>query len=97
MNAYNRINYAYNRTNRKASGAINTEGLDTDTNNELNFAMGTRQSKAIAAQVAELVTPGHAVHPGQSGDYLVSKYGMTQRCENFAELQAFTRQLGVKQ
>ena len=38
-------------THEKAPGAINTEGLATDTTNDPNFATGTRHSKAIATQV----------------------------------------------
>ena len=56
-------------TNEKAPGAINTEGLDTDTTNDLNFATGKRHSKAIAAariagksdaEIRELVKVLHA-------------------------------------
>ena len=43
----------HHTTNEKAPGAINTEGLTTDTTNDLNLATGTRHSKAIATQVAE--------------------------------------------
>jgi hypothetical protein len=53
--------------------------------------------KAIATQLAELAIAGHVVHMLIDGDYLVCKYGMTRYCKNFAELQAFARQLGVKQ
>ena len=49
-------------TNEKAPGAINTEGLTTDTTNDLNFATGARPGKAVAAQVAQLAIRGHAVH-----------------------------------
>jgi hypothetical protein len=83
-------------TTQKAAGAINTNGLHTDTN-DLDFATGQRHCKAIATQLAQLAIAGHAVHKGQSGDYLVCKYGMSRYCQDFAELQAFARQLGVKQ
>ena len=82
-------------TNEKAPGAINTEGLATDTTNDLNFATGTRRSKAIATQIAELVIRGHAVHPLKDGGFLVCKYGHTFEATDFAELQAFARRLGV--
>ena len=55
--------------NEKAPGAINTEGLTTDTTNDLNFATGARAGKAIAAQVAELAIRGHAVHPLKDGGF----------------------------
>jgi hypothetical protein len=82
-------------TTQKAAGAINTNGLHTDTN-DLDFT-GERPSKAIATQVAQLAIAGHVVHKGQSGDYLVCKYGMSRYCQDFAELQAFALQLGVTQ
>ena len=56
-------------TNEKAPGAINTEGLTTDSTNDLNFATGTRHSKAIATQFAELAIRGHAVHQLKDGGY----------------------------
>lgn len=84
-------------TIEKAPGAINTEGLETDTTNDLNFATGTRQRKAIATQIAELAIRGHAVHPLVNGGYLVCKYGYTHHAPTFEALQAFARKLGVTQ
>ena len=84
-------------SNQKASGAINTEGLDTDTTNDLNFATGSRHSKAIATQVAQLAIRGHAVHQLKDNGFLVCKYGHTFHANDFAELQAFARRLGVSQ
>lgn len=82
-------------TNGKAPGACDSEGLDIDITDSLNFATGTHHSKAEATQIAELALAGHAVHKGRSGDYLVCKYGLTRYCQDFAELMAFTRKLGV--
>ena len=79
----------------KAPGACDSEGLDTDTTNDLNFATGTRRGKAQATLIAELALAGHAVHKGCSGDYLVCKYGLSRYCQDFEELQAFARRLGV--
>lgn len=84
-------------TNKKAPGAINTEGLATDTTNDLNFATGTRRSKAIATQIAELAVRGHAVHQLIDGGFLVCKYGYTHHAPDFEALQAFARRLGVTQ
>jgi hypothetical protein len=81
----------------KAPGACNTEGLDTDTTNDLNFATGARQGKAIATQIACLALAGHAVHQLAAGGFLVCKYGLTKHCADFAELREFARKLGVKQ
>ena len=90
------MNHHADSTNRKAPGAINTEGLTTDTTNDLNFATGTRHSKAVATQVAKLAIRGHAVHQLIDGGFLVCKYGHTFHAVDFAELQAFAR-LGVSQ
>ena len=91
------MNHYTDPTNGKPPGAINTEGLETDTTNDLNFATGTRHSKAIATQVAELAIRGHAVHQLKDGGFLVCKYGHTFQAIDFAELQAFARRLGVQQ
>ena len=82
-------------TNGKAPGATNTEGLENDTTNDLNFATGTRRGKAIATQIAELAIRGHAVHLLKDGGFLVCKYGYTHHAPTFEALQAFARRLGV--
>ena len=84
-----------NYTNEKAPGAINTEGLTTETTNDLNFATGTRHSKAIATQVAQFALRGHTVHQLKDGRFLVCKYGHTFHANDFTALQALARQLGV--
>lgn len=83
--------------NEKAPGACNTEGFDTDTTNDLNFATGTRHGKALATQIAQLAMRGHAVHQLKDGGFLVCKYGHTYHAPDFADLQAFARRLGVSQ
>jgi len=51
---------------------------------------------AIAAEIALLALGGHIVYRCKARDFIVSKYGtMTKYCEDFAELQAFSRRLGV--
>ena len=82
-------------TNGKAPEACDSEGLDIDTTDQLNFATGMRHGKAEATQIAELALAGHAVHKGKCGDYLVCKYGLSRYCQDFEELQAFARKLGV--
>jgi hypothetical protein len=88
-------------TMQKAAGAINTNGLHTDTNGA-NFRTSEAleqapSSKAIATQIAELAIRGHAVHPLTDGGYLVSKYSYTHHAKDFAALQDFARRLGVSQ
>ena len=89
------MNHHADTTNRKAPGAINTEGLRTNTTNDLNFATGTRHSKAIATQIAELAIRGHEVHQLKDGGFLVCKYGHSFHAADFVELQSFARRLGV--
>lgn len=92
------MNHHTDPTNWKAPGVSDdSKGLDTDTTNDLNFATGTRHSKAIATQVAELAIRGHQVHQLKDGGFLVCKYGHTFHANDFAELQAFARRLGVSQ
>lgn len=79
----------------------NIKVLHTETNSADVRSHGTIQQapdgKAISTQIARLALAGNAVHKGQSGDYLVSKYGMTRYCANFTELEAFACKLGVNQ
>ena len=84
-------------THEKAPSACDAEGLQTDTTNDLNFATGTRNLKAIATQVAQLAIRGHAVHQLKDGGFLVCKYGHTFHAADFAALLAFARRLGVSQ
>jgi hypothetical protein len=84
----------------KGQGAPSTLTPKTDTNSADFRIDGAIQQagdgKAIANQIARLSLAGHVVHKGQSGDYLVSKYGMTRYCQDFTELVAFAQKLGVK-
>ena len=91
------MNHYTDPTNGKPPGAINTEGLETDTTNDLNFATGKRNLKAITTQLAQFAIRGHAVHQLKDGGFLVCKYGHTFHANDFAELQAFARRLGVSQ
>lgn len=91
----------HTNTMQKAPEACDSKGLHTDTNSA-NFRSqeATNQApdgKATANQIARLALAGHVVHKGQSGDYLVSKYGMTRYCANFAELAAFAQKVGANQ
>ena len=97
MHDDNSIRLGASVPNEKAPGAINTEWLTTDTTNDLNFATGTQHGKALATLIAQLAIAGHAVHISQHGDFLVCKYGHTFHANDFAELQAFARRLGVSQ
>ncbi len=92
------MNHHTDPTNGIAPGVSDySKGLETDTTNGLNFATGTRHSKAIATQIAELVIRGHSVHQLKDGGFLVCKYGHTFHAIDFGDLQAFARRLGVSQ
>jgi hypothetical protein len=86
-------------TTQKAAGAINTNGLHTDTNRaDFRTSDATGQApdgKAIATQIACLALAGHAVHQTADGGFLVSKYSYTHHAQDFAALQDFARKLGV--
>lgn len=81
-------------TNKKAAGAINTNGLHTDTN-AANFRTDAainqaNDGNAIATQLECLALIGHVIHKGSAGYFTVCKSGMTRYSKDFA------RQLGVK-
>ena len=88
-------------TTQKAAGAINTNGLHTDTNAaDFRTSEATGQApdgKAIATPIARLALAGHAVHQLADGGFLVSKYSYTYHAKDFAVLQDFARKLGVTQ
>ena len=81
-------------TNNEKAPGLQSEGLNTDTANDLDFATGKRQRKAISTAVATLALHGHAVHVG-NGDYLVSRWGMSRYCQNLEALQDFARMVGA--
>ena len=89
----------HTNTQQKAPGSTKSKGLMTYTNTADSRSHGAIQQahdvKAIATQIARLALAGHVVHKGQSGDYLVSKFGMTKHCNDFAELAAFAQKVGV--
>lgn len=91
---------AHTNTTQRAAGATNSNGLHTDTNGANFRTVGAMEQahngNAMANQLARLALAGHAVHTGSAGDFTVCKYGMTRYCKDFAELQAFARQVGVK-
>ena len=90
-------------TTKKAADATNANGLHTNTTGA-DFLTGAAieqsilqasRGKAIATEIALLAMAGHSVHKGSSGDFTVCKYGMAKYCQDFAELQAFSRRVGA--
>jgi hypothetical protein len=82
-------------TTQKAAGAINTNGLHTDTNNaDFRTCEATGQApdgKAIATQLTHLALDCLAVCQTADRGFLVSKCSYTHHAKDFA------RKLGVKQ
>lgn len=76
---------------QNAPDAFSPNGLKANTTDTNHPTSG----KVIAAEIARLVRAGHAVHKGSQGDFTVRKYGLSMYCEDFIELQAFSRKLGV--
>lgn len=88
-------------TKQKAPRACDSEGLHTTTNGYFLIDEAVKQAiqapngKAIATEIARLALAGHAINKGNCGDFTVCKYGMAKYCQDFTELQAFSRKLGV--
>ena len=87
-----------NSTKGNGLTADNSQPAETykqDTN-DLNFATGTRRSKAESNLCAMLALAGHAVHSLKDGGYLVCKYGYTHHASDLEALKAFAVRLGVQ-
>lgn len=86
-------------TTEKFPGATNSKGRHTNTTGATFCNDGAIQQaqdrKVTATLIAQLALAGHAVHRSQDGGYLVSKFGLTRYCLDFAELQVFAVKLGV--
>lgn len=82
-------------TNEKAAGASNTNGLHTDTNS-VDFPTPDAQGKDFATLAAQFALKGHAVHKDNGDDFIVTRWGMSRYCEDFAALQAFAERVGVQ-
>ncbi|PKO62386.1 MAG: hypothetical protein CVU24_04230 [Betaproteobacteria bacterium HGW-Betaproteobacteria-18] len=54
----------------------------------------TADQKRLANITASLALAGHSVHKLETG-FLVSRWGMSKVCPDFASLVGFSRQLGV--
>jgi len=54
-----------------------------------------RREKELAPLIAQLALQEHAVHKGQSGDFLVCRWGMSKYCQDASALQDFARLVGA--
>ena len=61
----------------------------------IEFPEATQPEKAIVTLKAQLALAGHKVYDCDNRDFLVSKYGMSRYCQDFADLQGFAKKLGV--
>jgi len=89
----------YRYTNKKAAGAINTNGLHTNTNGA-NFrshvpAQQANDCKLTATLIAQLALAGHVVNKGADGDFIATKWGQTYYCKDFVALAAFAKKVGA--
>lgn len=86
-------------TQQNAPDVFSANGLQANTTNTSPLTGAAIEhaasGKAIATEIARLALAGHAVHKGREGDFTVCKYGLSKYCEDFTELQAFSRKLGV--
>jgi len=55
----------------------------------------TDNSKAIATLIARLALAGHAVHKAHEDDFIVTKWGQTCYCKDYAALAAFAQKVGA--
>ena len=76
----------------KAAGMLDTSEAALKTTHP-NL---TAEIKATATLIAQFAIAGHVVQKGSTRDFTVCKYGMARYCKDFAELQAFAKQVGVK-
>jgi len=67
----------------------------TQYSNKLDFATGTRYSKAESTLRSVMALAGLAVHPLKDGDYLVCVHGYTHLTENLDGLHDFAVGVGL--
>lgn len=53
------------------------------------------QCKTFVTLCAALALRGHQVHELASGEYLVTRWGLSRVCPSLDALQAFARQIGA--
>lgn len=67
---------------------------ETTLNKQREF---TPDDQLVGITIRKIANAGHAVQQGQSGDFLVSKWGLSRYCADLPALQAFARQIGVRE
>ena len=64
---------------------------------DLPIANQAQVDKGLATLKAKFTMAGHQVHDGDTGDFLVTRWGMSRWCEHVEALRTFARVLGVRQ
>lgn len=77
---------------RKSTGGAGLISTNREHSDATDFDAA---DKATATVIAKLAFAGHVVHRGKSGDFTVSKWGMTYYAQDLESLEAFSRRLGV--
>ena len=85
-------------TNIKAAGAINTNGLHTDTN-AADFPTVDAQGKELATLRAQFALRGHTLQCNHRADdlhvtYWVSKWGQARALSTLHDVRAYLTQIG---
>jgi hypothetical protein len=82
----------------KAPGACNTEGLDTDTTNDLNYPTADRQQKVFSTLVAGFALKGYTLQRTDAGDGLVTYYatrwGQVRCLQSLDDAQCYLTHMG---
>ena len=83
--------------NKKAPGAINTEGLPTDTNSA-NFPTAEAECKAYKTLAAGFAMKGHALHRSDPNDgtvaYWAERWGLVRYLPTIDAARRFLDQIG---
>jgi hypothetical protein len=82
----------------KAPGACNTEGLDTDTTNDLNYPTAARQQKVFSTLVAGFALNGYTLQRTDAGDgpvtYYATRLGVVRCLHSLDAAQCYLAQMG---
>ena len=79
----------------KAPEACDSKGLHINTNSADFATKKAQDAKSATTLIAKFALAGHAVHRLESG-FLVTRWGMSRHCADFAALVNFGCALGVK-
>ena len=85
-------------TNEKAPRACDSEGLNTNTTNDLNFLTGHREGKAFATLVARFALMGHTLTRSNPADgaviYYAGRWGLSRALHDLDAAAQFLVTIG---